>query len=305
MPRQKEEMLTITEAARELGVSRANLYARIKRSRDRGETTPFTTSEELGGILVAPKKAVLKWARAAQKPSAARRIRKNRILKPPTTPATLPTPSSAPVAVREDAGPLAATKEKAAIQPVEPLLPRPTKGAPLMDVLPPSYMEDRLLILPRDPSTFVVYWDVNPETAARHGNSRWALKVMSDVGERVIEVGGGAKNWYIRGLEYSQILEVLFGPLDEWGNLHPVARSVWGSQPSPRYDPTDDSEGIAWGKGVPEFAGTRLETVAAPPSTMEPDVSVVLRGSGRGRQGIAPSSPGISSWHVSSWSVSS
>jgi hypothetical protein len=252
----QSELLTVEEAAALVGLKPSTLYARIRRARARKEATPFARRKVSGRVrLMAERQALLEWAapdrierrrreEATPEPTSARRavIRDDHMASRMTT-AVHPS-------IRESS----TGRELVAREPAV------TAGAPAMTELPDSYMEDRVVAMPRHPDGIVAYWDVSPETAAAFVGSRWGLAVASPGGERTIEVQNGARNWYVEEQAVATHAEVAFGPLDGNGRVVAVARDEY----PPRHESNPGSGRPEWGRGVIHSDGkTALAPVKA------------------------------------------
>ncbi|MDA1190983.1 MAG: DUF4912 domain-containing protein [Candidatus Poribacteria bacterium] len=234
MPKKRQDDLSLEEAAEELGISRAALYGRIRRSRKRGERVPFRRSGKgANAPLVVARDALMKWdGKLNGTSTSSTESSKRTQVETKRTSASTPTQRKATVAPAATSGanvtsPLAPSAERSA--PKEPLETEPvvTTGSPVIERMPDSYIEDRVVAMLHDPDQIVVYWDVHPDTARRFQGARWGLLVRTDDGEDVIEIGHGARNWYITKPNLAKRYEVSFGPFDARGVLIPIAMTVW------------------------------------------------------------------------------
>jgi len=204
----------------------------------------------------------------------------------PTRPApSVPAPEVVSATSGEgDASPLAPSAQADTATRLEALEPVVTHGTQELVELPLSYMETRVTVMPRDEDTIVVYWDVHPEVANRHLTARWGIRVESDAGVEVIEVGHGARNWYIRKPGIALRHRVAFGPLDEHGNVIALAHGTWKplTRAEARRNPYDNGaapdEAPEWARGVVTPNGVQLQAADAQ-DAMRADTEVLVAAS--------------------------
>ena len=183
--------------------------------------------------------------------------------------ADIATPSSPPSSSPGNAGgdPLATSAEALDLRAL--LEPVPTVGAPVIDDLPSSYMEDRVTTLLLGPDRIAVYWDVHPETAKAHAGVCWGILVRSAGSERVIEIEHGARNWYIDIPGVGVAHEVYFGPIHD-GSVRSVAQTALIPDPaaggSEEAGSLPDDE-IRWGHQATVGAASLVEE---PPTSAVP-----------------------------------
>ncbi len=253
MARQDRDEVTLVDAAREMGISRAALYGRVLRARKRGESVPFRKGNR-GGRLVATRTALAAWAAqwitATPAPAAA----------PETAPpepamaqedTTIKIPSSSSGSAVGD--PLAASAEAAAAPASRE--PIPTVGAPVIDELPSSYMENRVTTLLHGPDRIAVYWDVHPETANAHMGGPWGILVRTAGGDTLIEIEHGARNWYIDMPGIGLAHEIEFGPIVD-GSVQSIAHT--GVVPE-----SSAADEITWGAAGAVTRWGRQDTVGS------------------------------------------
>ncbi|GIX05982.1 MAG: hypothetical protein KatS3mg115_0385 [Candidatus Poribacteria bacterium] len=245
----KERLLTLEEAAEFLGITRTALYSRIRRARARGENVPFRRDSGRSGKLVVTLQALRRWLERRGEP-----IPGEKGSSPVPTPERVDSQYAPPA---ERLAPTAPSVEEAAQPAAEP---KPTRGAPIIEQLPESYMENQVTALFQAPDTLVVYWDVHPETAKRFEGRRWGLLLKTEDGEEVIEIANGAKNWYVRKPNLAKEYEITFGPFDETGQIVPIAKTIWRR---PKL------EAPQWGRAVQEAGRVRLEPVPEPEITAD------------------------------------
>ncbi len=265
MAKQDRDEVTLSEAADALGITRAALYGRVRRSRRRGEDIPFR-GRGPRGRLIAERHAFDTWARARATPTDASRA----------TPTPISTVTSEAAAIKRSSyssgsssgdavgDPLAASAETVdAPTTTEPI---PTVGAPVVEELPQSYMENRVTTLLHGPDRIAVYWDVHPETAKAHAGKRWGIVVRTAEGETLIEIEHGARNWYIDMWGVGLAHDVSFGPIED-GSVRPIAEARLQAEPPPESAQTSDESDsdIRWGsqEAASETALVEIPTVAA------------------------------------------
>lgn len=238
MATQDRDEVTLIEAAGEIGISRGALYSRVQRAKRRGEPVPFRKSGKQGR-LIARRNAFDTWA--AGWASAATKTVMTAPTKSQETPqepamtredTDIEIPSSLPSSSSGSAvgDPLAASAETVDSPAVTE--PVPTVGAPVINDLPPSYMENRVTTLLHGPNRIAVYWDVHPETAKAHAGERWGILVRTANVETLIEIEHGARNWYIDLPGIGMAHEVTFGPIHD-GAVQAIAHTELVPPPAP------------------------------------------------------------------------
>ncbi len=132
--------------------------------------------------------------------------------------------------------------------------------------LPASYGIDRLVLMVRDPEWIHAYWEVTPtsidraraQLAERWDGHRWILRVRAlplsqsaPGGEHFdIEVGPGARNWYIQIPKKPAEYEGLIGVIARDGTFHPFARS---NRVTPPRGAMSDVHDVEWTSTREEF----------------------------------------------------
>lgn len=272
MARKERDEVTLTDAAGEIGISRAALYGRVQRAKRRGEAVPFRKRGKQGR-LVAARKAFDTWAARWTTANAKTDVADATPPREPTmtreeTPIKIPSSSSGNAV----GDPLAASAEVADVPAVTE--PVPTVGAPVIDDLPPSYMENRVTALLHDPDRIAVYWDVNPETAKAHAGKRWGILVRTADGERLVEIEHGARIWYIDMPDVGLAHEIHFGPIED-GAVRPVAHTALAPAPPPAHETTSDGADVdaRWGRQETDGA-TSLVVEAPRPDAFGPAAGV-------------------------------
>ena len=116
--------------------------------------------------------------------------------------------------------------------------------------LPSSYFVDEVVLMPKNPTTLFVYWEIRDDTFERlsknnHIIDNIVIKLMKDGHEykkiiRHERIG----SHYITEVDASQSYEVLIGYEDQYGNFSEVAHSQEAIVPS---DKLSDNFDLLWG----------------------------------------------------------
>ena len=116
--------------------------------------------------------------------------------------------------------------------------------------LPNSYCVDEVVLMPKNPTTLFVYWEIRDDTFERlsknnHIIDNIVIKLMKDGHEykkiiRHERIG----SHYITEVDASQSYEVLIGYEDQYGNFSEVAHSAEAIVPS---DKLSDNFDLLWG----------------------------------------------------------
>ena len=116
--------------------------------------------------------------------------------------------------------------------------------------LPSSYFVDEVVLMPKNPTTLFVYWEIRDDTFERlsknnHIIDNIVIKLMKDGHEykkiiRHERIG----SHYITEVDASQSYEVLIGYEDQYGNFSEVAHSAKAIVPS---DKLSDNFDLLWG----------------------------------------------------------
>ena len=116
--------------------------------------------------------------------------------------------------------------------------------------LPSSYFVDEVVLMPKNPTTLFVYWEIRDDTFERlsknnHIIDNIVIKLMKDGHEykkiiRHERIG----SHYITEVDASQSYEVLIGYEDQYGNFSEVAHSAEAIVPS---DKLSDNFDLLWG----------------------------------------------------------
>ena len=116
--------------------------------------------------------------------------------------------------------------------------------------LPSSYFVDEVVLMPKNPTTLFVYWEIRDDTFARlsennHVLDNVVIKLMKDGHEyRKIIRHERIGSHYITEVDASQSYEVLIGYEDQYGNFSEVAHSQEAIVPS---DKLSDNFDLLWG----------------------------------------------------------
>ena len=116
--------------------------------------------------------------------------------------------------------------------------------------LPSSYFVDEVVLMPKNPTTLFVYWEIRDDTFERlsknnHIIDNIVIKLMKDGHEykkiiRHERIG----SHYITEIDVNQNYEVSIGYEDAYGNFSEVARSVEAISPN---DKVSDNIDLLWG----------------------------------------------------------
>ena len=116
--------------------------------------------------------------------------------------------------------------------------------------LPSSYFVDEVVLMPKNPTTLFVYWEIRDDTFERlsknnHIIDNIVIKLMKDGHEykkiiRHERIG----SHYITEVDASQSYEILIGYEDQYGNFSEVAHSAKAIVPS---DKLSDNFDLLWG----------------------------------------------------------
>ena len=116
--------------------------------------------------------------------------------------------------------------------------------------LPSSYFVDEVVLMPKNPTTLFVYWEIRDDTFERlsknnHIIDNIVIKLMKDGHEyKKIIRHEGIGSHYITEVDASQSYEVLIGYEDQYGNFSEVAHSAEAIVPS---DKLSDNFDLLWG----------------------------------------------------------
>ena len=152
--------------------------------------------------------------------------------------------------------------------------------------LPSSYFVDEVVLMPKNPTTLFVYWEIRDDTFERlsknnHIIDNIVIKLMKDGYEykkiiRHERIG----SHYITGVDASQSYEVLIGYEDQYGNFSEVAHSQEAIVPS---DKLCDNFDLLWGT-VKEDKNTNqiIKYINSPIPTPENQEFIELSNGGSG-----------------------
>jgi len=152
--------------------------------------------------------------------------------------------------------------------------------------LPSSYFVDEVVLMPKNPTTLFVYWEIRDDTFARlfennHVLDNVVIKLMKDGHEyRKIIRHERIGSHYITGVDASQSYEVLIGYEDQYGNFSEVAHSQEAIVPSDRLS---DNFDLLWGT-VKEDKNTNqiIKYINSPIPTPENQEFIELSNGGSG-----------------------
>jgi len=152
--------------------------------------------------------------------------------------------------------------------------------------LPSSYFVDEVVLMPKNPTTLFVYWEIRDDTFERlsknnHIIDNIVIKLMKDGHEykkiiRHERIG----SHYITEVDASQSYEVLIGYEDQYGNFSEVAHSQEAIVPS---DKLSDNFDLLWGT-VKEDKNTNqiIKYINSPIPTPENKEFIELSNGGSG-----------------------
>ena len=152
--------------------------------------------------------------------------------------------------------------------------------------LPSSYFVDEVVLMPKNPTTLFVYWEIRDDTFSRlsennHVIDNVVIKLMKDGHEyRKIIRHERIGSHYITGVDASQSYEVLIGYEDQYGNFSEVAHSQEAIVPS---DKLSDNFDLLWGT-VKEDKNTNqiIKYINSPIPTPENQEFIELSNGGSG-----------------------
>ena len=152
--------------------------------------------------------------------------------------------------------------------------------------LPSSYFVDEVVLMPKNPTTLFVYWEIRDDTFARlsennHVLDNVVIKLMKDGHEyRKIIRHERIGSHYITEVDASQSYEVLIGYEDQYGNFSEVAHSQEAIVPS---DKLSDNFDLLWGT-VKEDKNTNqiIKYINSPIPTPENKEFIELSNGGSG-----------------------
>jgi len=152
--------------------------------------------------------------------------------------------------------------------------------------LPSSYFVDEVVLMPKNPTTLFVYWEIRDDTFERlsknnHIIDNIVIKLMKDGHEyRKIIRHERIGSHYITEVDASQSYEVLIGYEDQYGNFSEVAHSQEAIVPSDRLS---DNFDLLWGT-VKEDKNTNqiIKYINSPIPTPENQEFIELSNGGSG-----------------------
>ena len=152
--------------------------------------------------------------------------------------------------------------------------------------LPSSYFVDEVVLMPKNPTTLFVYWEIRDDTFTRlsennHVLDNVVIKLMKDGHEyRKIIRHERIGSHYITEVDASQSYEALIGYEDQYGNFSEVAHSQEAIVPS---DKLSDNFDLLWGT-VKEDKNTNqiIKYINSPIPTPENQEFIELSNGGSG-----------------------
>ena len=116
--------------------------------------------------------------------------------------------------------------------------------------LPAAYFTDELVLMPKNPTTLYIYWEIRDDTYERLATNNGVIdnvviKIFKDGHEyRKIIRHERIGSHYITEIDVNQNYEASIGYEDQYGNFSEVARSVEAIAPN---DKVSDNIDLAWG----------------------------------------------------------
>ena len=116
--------------------------------------------------------------------------------------------------------------------------------------LPAAYFVDEIVLMPKNPTTLFMYWEIRDDTYERLSSNNGVIdnvviKLFKDGQEyRKIIRHERIGSHYITGIDVNQDYEVSIGYEDQYGNFSEVARSVQAITPN---DKVSDNFDLVWG----------------------------------------------------------
>ena len=155
------------------------------------------------------------------------------------------------------------------------LNPRVTRGAPVSLDLPASYARNSVRVVPRGAKQIVVFWDVDPETAAHYAASRWGVLVRTRDGIQGIEIRHDeirhdARCVYVDVSSTMLGCDVEFGPLSSSGTVTAIARATLPGSAQAVLDAGGENQTF-WAHATSTPDGTRLEGRHAASANVDTD----------------------------------
>ena len=139
--------------------------------------------------------------------------------------------------------------------------------------LPVAYFVDEIVLMPKNPTTLFMYWEIRDDTYERLSSNNGVIdnvviKLFKDGQEyRKIIRHERIGSHYITGIDVNQDYEVSIGYEDQYGNFSEVARSVQAITPN---DKVSDNFDLVWGTvRLDENTNQLIKYINTPVSTPE------------------------------------
>ena len=139
--------------------------------------------------------------------------------------------------------------------------------------LPAAYFVDEIVLMPKNPTTLFMYWEIRDDTYERLSSNNGVIdnvviKLFKDGQEyRKIIRHERIGSHYITGIDVNQDYEVSIGYEDQYGNFSEVARSVQAITPN---DKVSDNFDLVWGTvRLDENTNQLIKYINTPVSTPE------------------------------------
>ena len=139
--------------------------------------------------------------------------------------------------------------------------------------LPVAYFVDEIVLMPKNPTTLFMYWEIRDDTYERLSSNNGVIdnvviKLFKDGQEyRKIIRHERIGSHYITGIDVNQDYDVSIGYEDKYGNFSEVARSVQAITPN---DKVSDNFDLVWGTvRLDENTNQLIKYINTPVSTPE------------------------------------
>ena len=139
--------------------------------------------------------------------------------------------------------------------------------------LPAAYFVDEIVLMPKNPTTLFMYWEIRDDTYERLSSNNGVIdnvviKLFKDGQEyRKIIRHERIGSHYITGIDVNQDYEVFIGYEDQYGNFSEVAHSVKAITPN---DKVSDNFDLVWGTvRLDENTNQLIKYINTPVSTPE------------------------------------
>ena len=139
--------------------------------------------------------------------------------------------------------------------------------------LPAAYFVDEIVLMPKNPTTLFMYWEIRDDTYERLSSNNGVIdnvviKLFKDGQEyRKIIRHERIGSHYITGIDVNQDYEVFIGYEDQYGNFSEVAHSLQAITPN---DKVSDNFDLVWGTvKFDENTNQLIKYINTPVSTPE------------------------------------